>query len=217
MQFKVKGILSYPHLFTARSVQQGDEPKFSASILVLKNDPQIPAILHLIETEKANGFPNGFPSTGKSFLKDGALGDDPALKDYYIISGNAKADSRPHLVDANMNPVMDQSQAYAGAVVWAAFNTFTYSMAVNKGVGAGLNGVMLTGEEGALGRLDGKPTVESMFGGVASAPAPAAPAPAAQYLMTDAANGLTREQYHASGWTDELLIQNGMMIAPSFA
>lgn len=47
--------------------------------------------------------------------------------------------------------------------------------------------------------------------------APAAPAAAPAFVMTAAANGLTREQYHAAGWTDEQLIQNGMMIAPSFA
>jgi hypothetical protein len=37
----------------------------------------------------------------------------------------------------------------------------------------------------------------------------AIPAP----TMTAAANGLTREQYHASGWTDDQLIAQGLMIA----
>jgi hypothetical protein len=40
--------------------------------------------------------------------------------------------------------------------------------------------------------------------------------------MTDKANGLTREQYHAAGWSDEQLVQHGIMlppggVAPSFA
>jgi len=36
--------------------------------------------------------------------------------------------------------------------------------------------------------------------------------------MTAAANGLTREEYHASGWSDEQLVQNGLMNeAPSFS
>lgn len=45
------------------------------------------------------------------------------------------------------------------------------------------------------------------------APAPAAPP---QYVMTAKANGLTREAYHASGWNDELLVNQGMMqvVAP---
>lgn len=215
-QFKVKGILSYPHLFTPRAVQQGDDPKFSASILIAKNDPQVAVIQQIIETEKANGFPNGFPAKGKVFLKDGALEypQDAKMHDYYIISGGSKADSKPHLVDTNLNPVMDQSQAYPGVIVWAAFNSFTYDMAVNKGVAAGLNGVMLTGEIGALGRLDSQPTVEQMFAGVDT---PAAPPAAPQFVMTAAANGLTREAYHAAGWSDEQLVSNGMMITPSFS
>ncbi|SPL81340.1 Phage protein [Yersinia phage fEV-1] len=239
MQFKVKGILSYPHLFTPRSVNPGDDPKFSASILLRKGDPQIQQVQQIIATEKANGWPNGFPHNGKEFMKDGAVAfpNDAAMHNYMIISSNAKADSKPHLVDAHMQPVMNQSDAFAGAVVWAALNSFTYNQPVNKGVGCGLNGIMLTGEEGELGRLDGRPTVEGMFGDVAAggapspaaAPmAPAAPAapvapPAAPvHQMTAAANGLTREQYHAAGWSDEQLIQNGLMlppngVAPSFA
>jgi len=230
MQFKVKGILSYPHLFTPRSVNPGDDPKFSASILLRKDDPQVQRIQQLIDTEKANGWPNGFPGNGKQFMKDGAVQypNDPTMHNFMIISANAKADSKPHTVDMQMTPVMNQADAFAGSVVWAALNSFVYNQPVNKGVGCGLNGIMLTGEEGELGRLDGRPTVEGMFGDIAggqtttaAAPPPAAtgaatpPPPAAAHQMTAAANGLTREQYHAAGWSDEQLIQNGMMLPPN--
>lgn len=43
---------------------------------------------------------------------------------------------------------------------------------------------------------------------------PAAPPAAPQYQMTAAANGATREQMHAAGWTDETLIAHGMMLPP---
>ena len=42
------------------------------------------------------------------------------------------------------------------------------------------------------------------------APAPEIP----QFTMTALANGLTREQYKAAGWTDEALIAAKMMNAP---
>lgn len=42
------------------------------------------------------------------------------------------------------------------------------------------------------------------------APAPVAPAPG--FTMTAKANGITRESYLASGWTDDLLRQHGMML-----
>ena len=236
MNFKVKGILSYPHLFQPRAVQQGDEPKYSVTVLIKDNDPQLAEIQRILEQEKANGFPSGFPENGHVFLK-------PA-KDYpgwHQVSGNAKADSKPHLVDAAMQPIMDQSKVYAGTVAWVQFNTFVYNQTVNKGVSAGLNGVMMTGEEGELGRIDGKPTVESMFGDLANAAppqqpaapaapvapvapaapaapvAPVAPVAPAQLIMTVAANGMTYQQYKDAGWTDEQMIAQGVAQKPSFA
>ena len=52
---------------------------------------------------------------------------------------------------------------------------------------------------------------------VAAPAPPVAPAPIASFVpapvMTAAANGLSRDSYIASGWTDEQLIANGLMIA----
>jgi len=65
------------------------------------------------------------------------------------------------------------------------------------------------------------PDAATVFGGgapAAAAPAPhpgAAPAPAPAagpiFTMTAAAQGFTREQYHATNWTDDALVQAGMM------
>ena len=179
-QFKVKGILSFPHLFQPRAVKQGDEPKYSCSVLIAKTDPQLAQVQQIIEAEKANGFPSGFPPKGKVCLKDGAVEypQDPRMHSYMIISGTAKADQKPVVVDAGMQPVMDPAAVYPGAEAWVQFNTFVYNMDTSKGVGAGLNGVMLTGLEGALGRLDNRPTAEQMFADVAGGGAPAPQQPA---------------------------------------
>ena len=233
MHFKVKGILSYPHLNQARSVNPGDAPKFGCSVLILKTDPQVAQIQSIIEQEKANGWPSGFPTNGKTFMKDCAVAfpDQPDVHGYMVISGNANADSKPQVVDANLQPVIDPSLACAGSVCWIAFNSFVYNQPVNKGVGAGLNGVMITGEMGVLGRLDGKPSLETMFAGVNDgatttaapqqvAPSPASPPPAPnaepQYIMTAKAAGNTRQQLldNGQGWTDELLLSQDMMTLP---
>ena len=93
---------------------------------------------------------------------------------------------------------------------------------------------MLTDEEPPMGRFDGKPSVDQMFAGVgspaptASAPAPTPAAPpvpppptpnsAPTLVMTEKANGVTLEQYLATpGWTEELLIEQGLAIRPSFS
>lgn len=83
------------------------------------------------------------------------------------------------------------------------------------------------------------PTAEQAFGAPGSntptaptpSPAPPAPTPPAPTappppaydgyragpVMLAAANGLTYESYKASGWTDEQLVQHGMMQAPAAA
>ena len=179
MQLTIKGILSFPHLNQPRAVKQGDEPKYSANLLIPKGDPQLNQLQQAIDAEKANGFPSGFPHNGKVCLHDCAVSqpNNPELAGYMELRASAKADSKPTVVDMNMTPVMDPALVYPGAVVWMAINTFTYNMTTSKGVGAGLNGVMITGEEGALGRLDSKPTAEQMFAGVAQGGAPAAAMP----------------------------------------
>ena len=230
-QFKVKGILSYPHLFQARSVSPGDDPRFSVTVLIEDTDPQLANILALQEQEKSNGFPSGFPSKGKFFCKPSE--DYPG---YHQISGGAKEYAKPLVCDMSMQPVMDPSQVFAGAVAWVSFNSFSYDQAVNKGVSAGLNGVMVTGEEGTLGRIDGRPTAHSMFGDISESTAPAAApsapasastppaptppappsAPAPSLTMTAAATN-TYEEYLNAGWTDEQMISAGVAIKPSFA
>lgn len=240
MQFKVKGILSYPHLFTPRAIEAGKDPKYSTTVLILKTDPQVAQIQAIIEQDKANGWPSGFPATGKIFMKDCAVAfpEQPEVHGYMAVTGSAKADQKPAIVDMNMQPVIDPSQVYAGSIAWVAFNSYTYDQTLSKGVTCGLNAVMITGEESELGRLDGKPSVESLFADVTggatpppavSAPtavaptppvppaAPPVPAAAPQYVMTAKANGATYDQMIDAGWTDEMLVQQGMAIAPSFA
>ena len=247
-QIKIKGILSYPHLFTPRAVEAGGELKYSTSVLIRKDDPQLAQLQAIVEQEKANGFPSGFPANGKLCLKDCATepsySGDPKLHNFMILSANNK--DKPQVVGSDLQPLMDPAQIYAGCVAWVMVGIQAYSMPVNKGVGAYVNGVMPTGEEGELGRIDGRPTAEQMFGdvsqaapmpGVTAAPAPMAPAPVAPVAapapmappvapppaapaalqMTAKANGVTLEQYLATpGWTEDMLIEQGLAIRPSF-
>jgi len=239
---RVKGILLHPHLFRPRAIQAGDEPKYSVSLLIPKNDPQCAVIAAEIQAAKQNGFPSGFPGNGKVCWKDCAVQwpDRPNLAGYMCLSMTSKADKRPYVVDTNITPVMDPSQVYQGAEAWVAVNIASYSLPMAKGIGGYVNGVMLTGNEGALGRLDNSQTAEQMFAGVAgntaapqpNAPTygapgqpsyptppapPAAPAPSAAYVMTPKAGGFSREQLIEKGWTDENLIKHGMMLPPNGA
>jgi hypothetical protein len=203
-------------------VQQGDDPKFSANCLIRKDDPQVAVIQQAINTEKQNTFPNGFPANGKLCLKD-----CEQFPEYYELRANTGADNPPHVVQLpGAKPVTDRSKVYPGAVAWFVININGYNQPVNKGIGGYINGIGLTGEEGPLGRLDNKPTPEQMFANVGAgapmappaapvAPAPMAPPAAPVHQMTAAAGGVTREAYHAAGWTDAQLVEYGLMMPPA--
>lgn len=219
MLIKIKGILSYPHLFTARRVDENSEPKYSVNVLIHESDPQLAQINAAVEDAKRNGFPNGFPANGKVCLKQSA-----EYPGYWEVRTSTGADSKPGVVDVNLQPVIDPSQVFPGCIGIVAVNTYSYSMTLSKGVAAGLNAVLITGETGTLGRLDNKPSIEQLFGDVAgsfTAP-PAAPvAPPAAPVNFMAAptlppppppvpqevkylyNGVTYTRAQLAGWTEE--------------
>lgn len=235
----LKGVLSFPAVFTPKVAKGADEPKYSATLLLPPNDPQLPALQAEVEAAKKNAFPSGYTGADCCLTP---YDTKYAGKDYYdarftgwwVFSCSAKADDRPAVVDANRQPVIDPGAVYSGMVVYISAGISGYTKG-RGGIGGWLNGVMLTDEEPPMGRLDSKPTVDQMFAGVTSTPAapatapapapvppappvPAAPAPAAPLQMTAAANGVTYEQYMATpGWTDELLIAQGLAIRPSFS
>jgi len=218
----LEGILSYPHLFTPRAVQPGDAPKYSANLLIAKDNPLLPQLEALIEQAKAAGFPTGFPAGGKLPLKQSA--DYP---DYWQINCNS-LDSVP-VVDMDRQPVVDRAMVFAGAKVFMNVGVGSYNQPVNKGVSCFLNGVMTTGVEGPLGRIDGRQSADQMFGAAGAAPATTAavapappptpatpPAAAVGLIMTPAANGMSYEQYREAGWSDEQMIAGGVGMSASF-
>jgi hypothetical protein len=266
----IKGILSFPTLFTPKVAKGATDPKYSVTVLLPPNDPQINAIHAEVEAGKLNTFPSGYTGQDECF---GPYDTKYAGKDYYdprfsgwfIFSCTAKQEDKPSVVDVNYNQIIDPGQVFSGMVGYVNAGISGYTKG-KGGIGGWLNGVMITAEEPPMGRLDNKPSVEQMFAGVPggaqqqaapvapapaaptaapaqAAPAPVAPAPAAPTAapvqaapapmappaapapatpaplqMTAKANGVTLEQYLATpGWTEDMLIEQGLAIRPSFA
>ena len=222
----VKGILSFPTLFTPKPPKGATVPRFDCVILIGPDDPQVAQIQALVEQAKANTFPSGFPRTSDVCFMP--YDDKYGGRDYYdarfagwwVLSATAKQDARPAVVDENRQPVIDPSRVYSGMVAYVSLGIAGYT-AGTGGVGGFLNGVMITDEEPPMGRLDNKPTVDQMFANVStgSAPAPTPappPAPVPQKVMTEKAGGVSYEAFIAQGWSDEQLVANGYMIATSF-
>ena len=234
----IKGILSFPTLFTPKVAKGATDAKFGCTILLQPNDPQITAIQAEIEQAKSNTFPSGYTGQDECLnLYDtkyaGKEYYDQRFTGWYVFTCSARADDKPSVVDQAYTNIIDPSQVHSGMVAYVNANISGYVKG-RGGVGGWLNGVMITAEEPPMGRLDNKPTVEQMFASVSSAqggvqqmppaapaaPVPAAPVPAAsvQLQMTAKANGVTLEQYLATpGWTEQMLIDQGLAIRPSFA
>lgn len=244
-----KGIVSFPTFFQPKPRQAGGDPVFSGQLLVPPNDPVWQQINAEFERVKLESFPSGLPARADVCWQ---LYDDKLRgKDYYdarftgwwVLAFNAKANSGlpQNVVDMNYSRIIDPGAICSGMVIYVNVNMGGYDKG-DGGIGCWVNGVMSTGELGAMGRLDNKPTVEQMFSGVSqtqnpattatahaayaaapgpgapAAPAtptpPAAPAPAAPAKRMTAAAQYSYEQYVAAGWTDLQLIEQGMMERP---
>lgn len=154
------GRVSFPNLFVPVTMKGKDgkpsgDPKFSITLLLPKDDDAVKLwIAELrskalaVVTEK---WPNEDkrPKQLKRFYKDGdTLTFDtgelsgqlksekyPEMAGHYVI--NASTKQRPHVVDASLNPILDEVDFYPGCWARISFNIYAYNN-VNVGVGAGL-------------------------------------------------------------------------------
>jgi len=219
----IKGILTFPTLFTPKVAKGATEPKFSCGVLLPATDPQVATIKAEVEQAKLNTFPNGYSGADECLtLYDTKYAGkdyyDPRFSGWYVFTCSAKQDDRPAVVDMNRQPIIDPAAVFSGMVGYVSAGISGYTKG-KGGIGGWLNGVMITEEEPPMGRLDNKPSVDQMFSSVGAngqtAAPPAAPGNTATGLvMTAAANGMTYDQYKAAGWTDEQMISQGVASAP---
>ena len=139
---------SYAHVWEPDSIDGGD-PKYSVSVLIPKSDiatlqkvqAAVQAAIEAGKTKLAgkNGQVN--TATLKLPLRDGDVerADDDAYAGMYFF--NASSKNRPGIVDAAVNPIMNQSEFYSGCYGRASVNFYAFSANGNKGIAAGLNNV----------------------------------------------------------------------------
>lgn len=142
---------SYCNLFEPRSVDDGSDPKYSVTLLIDKKDSfTINKIKTAIAAAKQNWIENNdgkkLPADLKTTLHDGdgarPSGDEfgPECKGCYVITVSSK--NKPVIVDANKIPITDPAELYSGCYGRAIINFFVYNKAGNRGISAGLNGIM---------------------------------------------------------------------------
>jgi hypothetical protein len=162
--------LSFVNLFTPRANQPGQEPKFSTTILIPKNDmatmQRIQAAINaVIQRGVAGAWAGVKPAQPRMPIHDGdgarpngeAFG--PECKGHWVLTASSK--QQQSIVDASMNPIINQAEVYSGMYGRVNINFFAYSNSGNKGIGAGLGPVQKLRDGEALG---GRVSAEQAFG-----------------------------------------------------
>lgn len=160
--------LTYLNVFQPRAMQEDQEPKYSACLLIPKTDKKtVQTIKNACEAARlasAALFNGKVPEKLKLPIHDGdgemPNGGEygPECKGMYVL--NASARQQPGLVDRQCNPILDQTALYSGCWGRVNLNFFAYNTHGNKGIGAGLNHIQKVRDDEAL---SGRRRVEDVF------------------------------------------------------
>lgn len=169
MKIKLQNVrLSFPDLFEAKAFQPGDEPKFKATFLIPKGDPQIAviekAVLDTIRAKfgvkDAEKILNSIRGNRNKFcFQDG---DNSSYDGYEgMMALGAKNSVRPLVIDRDRTPLAaSDGKPYAGCYVNASVEFFAYDSS-GKGVSASLGGVQFVKDGDAF--AGGKAASEDEF------------------------------------------------------
>lgn len=147
---------SYAHVFEPTSMQEGQDKKYSVSILIPKTDTAtITRIKAAIEEAKELGkgkWNNVIPKNLKTPLRDGdeEREGDEAYAGHFFIGANSTM--KPGIVDKDRQPIISADEFYSGCFGRASINFYAYNASGSKGIAAGLNNLQKL-EDGA--RLSG--------------------------------------------------------------
>lgn len=145
---------SYLFCWEPNSVN-GGEPKYSVSAIIPKSDTAtvkaVQAAIEQAKQESLSKWGGKLPSNLKTPLRDGDIDrpDDPAYKDSYFINANSRV--KPQVVDAKVQPVLDQSEVYSGCYGRISCTFYGYNSNGNRGIAAGLGNIQKLRDGEALG------------------------------------------------------------------
>lgn len=145
---------SYLHCWEPDSVNGGD-PKYSVSAIIDKKDTKtINAIKAAIEQAKKDSvskWGGKVPANLKLPLRDGDIDrpDDEAYAGCYFFNANSR--QAPQVVDAKVQPILDQSEVYSGCYGKISVTFYGYNSNGNRGIAAGLGNIQKLRDGESLG------------------------------------------------------------------
>lgn len=157
--------LSFVHLFKPSRQNDDQDLKFSCMILVPKTDQVTikkirKAQQAALEQGKSTKFNGSIPKAWKDTFRDADEEMDlekfPEMEGHYFMTISAREDYPPGIVDAQVQPILDQSEVYSGCYARVSMRAFPFSSNGNKGVSFGLNHVQKVADGTPLGGTSSK-------------------------------------------------------------
>ena len=138
----------------------GGTPKYSVSLIIPKSDTttvaKIKAAIQAAYDEgqsklKGNGKSVLPLSALKTPLRDGDVErpDDEAYANSYFL--NANSTTKPGVVDADLQPILDTAELYSGIYGRASINFYAFNSNGSKGIACGLNNLQKLADGEPLG------------------------------------------------------------------
>lgn len=160
---------SYVNVWDSKAPLGGGTPKYSVSLMIPKNDTvtvnKIKAAIQAAYEEgqsklKGNGKSVPPLTAIKNPLRDGDIErpDDEAYAGCYFV--NANSVSKPGIVDADRQPIIERSEVYSGVYGRASINFYAFNVNGNRGIACGLNNLQKIRDGEPLGS---KASAESDF------------------------------------------------------
>ena len=155
-------VFSYLTVNEPKAPMGGGTPKFSVSLIIPKSDK---ATYEKIQAATQAAYEEGqgkLRGTGKTVpkLEDLKLPLRDGDKKEYI---NANSTTKPGVVDADCNPILDTSELYSGIVGRASITLYAFNSSGNRGIACGLNNLQKLADGTPLG---GHTRAEDDFAGL---------------------------------------------------
>lgn len=147
--------LSYAKVWEPDSVEEGGEKKYSASLIISKDDTAtIDAINAAVEAAKQIGkakWGGKIPAKLKLPLRDGdeEKPDDEAYANSYFL--NATSKNKPGIIDLMKQEITDPEKVYSGCFIRASINFYPFDTKGNRGIACGLNNIQKLRDGDVLG------------------------------------------------------------------
>ena len=138
---------SYCNIFRSRVFTEGQDAKYSICLLIPKKDKKTldkiqEAMDAAIEDGIASKWGGKTPKNLHLPLRDGDEERADEAPEYEgMMFLNANSTSKPGIVDADRNEILDPDEVYSGCWGRASINFFPYDNHGNRGVGVGLNNI----------------------------------------------------------------------------